>query len=81
MLSGILAISGLIAVFAGPSSALLMIPNIVIWPGGGADFWLIGNSSSLWPSQLGISSISGSSCLNPTPEMLSNSALNASGCI
>ena len=68
--------------FAGPSSALLMIPNIEpTWPAGGADFWLIGNDSLLWPSKLDSSSVGGLPCLNPAAEMLSDGALNSSGCI
>jgi hypothetical protein len=81
-LTTILFVCGLIAVFAGPSSALLMIPNIEpTWPAGGADFWLIGNNSTLWPSSLDSSSAGGPFCLNPTAQMLSEGALNSSGCI
>jgi hypothetical protein len=46
-----------------------------------ADFWLIGNSSTLWPSSLDSSSAGGPFCLNPTAQMLSDGALNSSGCI
>lgn len=43
----------LLAVFSGPSSAVLMIPQwFTDWPGGGATFHIIGNNSTIWPDEL-----------------------------
>lgn len=82
MLLGILVVSGLIATFAGPSSALLMIPVVrSSWPGGGTTFWLVGDKDSLWPPTLNATSVGGTFCLNPTAEMLDQAILNTSGCI
>jgi hypothetical protein len=78
----ILISSGLLAVFSGPSSALLMIPTLRHdWPGGGTDFWLVGDKAALWPTNLNSSTVGGDFCLNPTSTMLSQAALNTSGCI
>jgi hypothetical protein len=77
----VLLVSGLIATVAGPSSALLMIPPVRYFPGGGTDFWLIGNQTSLWPLNLDAKAVSGASCLNATAEMLELRAANTSGCI
>jgi hypothetical protein len=74
-------VSGLVATFAGPSSALLMIPPIRYFPGGGTAFWLIGNETSLWPLKLDANAVGGASCLNATAEMLELRTKNTTGCI
>lgn len=49
----LLATSTTIAIFAGPSSALLMLPQTFThWPGGGAHFTMAGGQNSLWPDRL-----------------------------
>jgi hypothetical protein len=49
----LLLLCSLIALFAGPSSALLMLPqDFTDWPGGGATFFMIGTDDTLWPNQL-----------------------------
>lgn len=48
----ILALIGfcsLLALSVGPSTAILIKPNLSFWPAGGTPFWLNQNSSSLWP--------------------------------
>lgn len=43
----------LLALFSGPSAAVLMLPRwTTIWPGGGATFHLLGNNNTLWPEEL-----------------------------
>ena len=39
---GLLIISGLLAVLAGPTTAVLMIPRETEWKAGGANFYLNG---------------------------------------
>jgi hypothetical protein len=39
---GLLIISGLLAVLAGPTTAALMIPREIEWKAGGANFYLNG---------------------------------------
>lgn len=36
-------IAGLLALFAGPAAALLMIPRQMDWPVGGGIYWLNGH--------------------------------------
>jgi hypothetical protein len=40
--AGLVLIGGLLAVMAGPATAVLMIPRSQNWPIGGAIFWLNG---------------------------------------
>ena len=74
--------SALIALLAGPSTALLLIPTLRDnWPAGGLTFWMIGNEEDLWPSKMTLSTIGGSDCRNVTPQIIETEALNTSGCI
>ena len=45
--------SGVIAVLAGPTTAVLMIPTQKDWLGGGAIWWLNGTDPELWPTDIG----------------------------
>ena len=58
----------LIALFIGPSSAVLVIPTIGEWPAGGTSFWMSGNASELWPLTLNVASVGGNTCLNATED-------------
>ena len=80
---GIVLLSAtLIAVFIGPSSALLLIPvTRPDWPAGGTLFWLSGNQSELWPLKLDSGSVGGNSCLDPLEEQIYGDILEMSGCI
>ena len=74
--------AGVIAVFAGPSIALLMTATrYTNWAAGSASFWLAGDEASLWPITLDVSAIGGTECLNPTLDTLNKQVLNMSGCI
>ena len=74
--------SAFISLFAGPSTALLLIPTQRDnWPAGGASFWLAGDDDSLWPSNLTGSSIGESYCKNSSLQALSAEPLSYSGCI
>lgn len=43
----------LLAIFSGPSSAVLMIPPwFTDWSGGGATFHILGDKSTIWPEEL-----------------------------
>lgn len=76
------AITGLLAAFVGPSSALLMIPAVHNkWPAGSTAFYLVGNDESLWPGHLNVSHIGGTMCLTPSAENISAASLPMSGCI
>ena len=82
MLGLLILTSTLLSLFAGPSTALLLIPTLRDnWPAGGASFWLVGDDESLWPSNLIGSSVGESYCKNPSLQALSMEALGYSGCI
>ncbi|KAK0717844.1 hypothetical protein B0T26DRAFT_647722, partial [Lasiosphaeria miniovina] len=48
----VLVIAGLIAATAGPSAAVLLIPRLQDWNGGGSLFYLRGSASDLFPDIL-----------------------------
>jgi hypothetical protein len=77
-----IAVCGLLAVTAGPASALLMIPALRDqWPAGSTGFWLVGTKDSLWPDHLTLEHIGGEMCRSPTSDNLTLSPLQMSGCI
>ena len=69
---GALAIgSTLISLFAGPSTALLLIPERRgDWPAGGASISLPGTEDEFWPSSLFGNATGGPHCAFPTPQKL-----------
>ncbi len=72
----------LLVLLAGPSSALLLIPQrYVDWGAGGATFYLVGTKESIWPSHLDAQSIGGAHCQSPSASLLSSQQLNMSSCI
>lgn len=77
----LLILAGMVAAFAGPSSAILLIPSIRQFPGGGTDFWFVGSENSLWPQELNAHAVGGVSCLNATAETLHLKSENYPGCI
>ena len=77
----IITIATLIAVFIGPSSALLVIPTTSDWPAGGTSFWMSGKASELWPLTLDRASTGGDICLDPTQDQIYANLLSMSGCI
>ncbi|KAK3988868.1 hypothetical protein QBC44DRAFT_370696 [Cladorrhinum sp. PSN332] len=48
----LLLVSGLLALLAGPASAVLMIPRELVWDAGGVNVWLNGTTDQIWPSVL-----------------------------
>ncbi|KAK7177764.1 hypothetical protein PSPO01_16185 [Paraphaeosphaeria sporulosa] len=50
----LVVVSGLIAVTAGPSVAVLIIPREQTWAAGGATYFINGTSSDLWPTRVGL---------------------------
>jgi hypothetical protein len=59
---GFLIIAGIIASTAGPSSAILMIPQVLDWDTGDVDFYLNGTATQLWPTPLTIDHIGPDNC-------------------
>jgi hypothetical protein len=59
-----LAVAGVISASAGPSSAILMIPQNRTWSTGVIDFYLNGTSNQLWPTKLNATHIE-QGCLIP----------------
>ena len=47
-----LVLAGLLAVMAGPATAVLVIPRSRVWPAGGSSFFLQGSEAELWPAYL-----------------------------
>src|SRR5271155_795712 len=76
-LFGFLFIAGVIAATAGPSSAILMIPQNRTWPTGSINFYLNGTVDQLWPSILTGSDIGGPGC--DLPEATSDPHCAAGG--
>ena len=52
LLFGLLSVTGGIATFAGPSTAVLLIPRVQDWQAGGSEFYLPGLSTEIWPDRL-----------------------------
>lgn len=74
--------SAIISLFAGPSAALLLIPeHRTGWPAGGASMWLAGDDDVLWPSRLTHSEIGGPHCVSPSTEMLLSENLSYVDCV
>lgn len=77
----------LVALFSGPSIALLLLPVMRNdWPAGSANFWLLGSNNSLWPAELtqdsiGVTLYPNATCKNPQPEALNMESLTYAGCI
>jgi hypothetical protein len=77
-----IALATLLALFAGPASALLLIPSFTdSWDAGGSDFWLVGTPDTLWPDHLEIRHAGGASCLDTAPEIVITAPLNMSSCV
>lgn len=71
-----------IALLAGPSSALLLIPQTYDnWHAGGATFYLEGSNATTWPSQLESESIGGKLCDPPSENVLMGPLTNLSHCV
>lgn len=83
LLFGLLILtSTVIALLAGPSAALLMIPTRKdSWPAGAASIWLKGDESTLWPSKVTGDDIGGPVCESPGSQVLTSYQLNFSGCV
>lgn len=72
----------LLAVLAGPSAALLLIPQVYSdWNAGSARFNLVGTAESIWPSRLDAQSIGGDHCRAPPNSTLRIDQLSSSSCI
>ena len=54
-----LLLAGLLALFAGPSCAVLLLPRKDEWPAGGTNIYLNGSKADFWPEQ-----VTGSSTLD-----------------
>lgn len=63
-MAAILLASGLIAVFAGPSVAVLLIPRQQDWNAGGTEFYLAAREADIFPSNLSVSDLP-SECSGP----------------
>ncbi|KAI4112608.1 MAG: hypothetical protein LQ345_006272 [Seirophora villosa] len=48
----IIVVTVLLASTVGPSSAILMIPNLNYWPAGSTQIWMNITAADLWPSKL-----------------------------
>jgi hypothetical protein len=71
-----------IALLAGPSLALLLIPQRYSnWQAGGATFFMAGTNESIWPSQLDSASIGGAHSKSLTVDTLNAQSFNSSSCI
>ena len=81
-LAALIAVCSGLALFAGPSAALLLIPQAYTdWPAGGARFSLVGTPESIWPSVLDLSSVGGDQCKAPSSDILPLEQLNMTSCV
>jgi hypothetical protein len=77
-----IALGCLLALFAGPSIALLLIPSFTDdWYAGGTSFYLIGKEDDLYPNSLQARHAGGDACLNASMAVLTSAPLNMSSCI
>ncbi|RSL74071.1 hypothetical protein CEP51_011664 [Fusarium floridanum] len=67
-----IAISGLLALVAGPAAAVLMIPRQKDWPVGGGIYWLNGSSEQLWPTNLTADYYSEANCTHQDVQFVDN---------
>ena len=69
-LYGILVVGGIVAAFAGPASAILLIPREQPWNAGGTKIFLPGSANQFWPDVLnGSNMYTGNVCsTGPLPE-------------
>ncbi|KAL8902620.1 MAG: hypothetical protein Q9207_004533 [Kuettlingeria erythrocarpa] len=65
-----LVIGGIVvAVASGPSSAILLIPRLQLWPGGNTHVWINASADQVWPARIDATTI---------PEACSMIGLNSS---
>lgn len=50
-LLAIVSLSALLATTCGPSSAVLLVPRLELWPAGNTYIWINATSQELWPSR------------------------------
>ncbi|KAJ5655060.1 hypothetical protein N7490_002063 [Penicillium lividum] len=82
VISASIAVAGLLAVFSGPATALLVFPTrSTDWPAGGASFYLSGSTQTLWPTNLTLTSTGPATCQTPSKAMIEGLWLNLSSCI
>ncbi|KAL4923594.1 uncharacterized protein BDV17DRAFT_234775 [Aspergillus undulatus] len=48
----VVVVAGILATFAGPASAVLLVPKSQDWSAGGTEFYLDGTEDEFWPSDL-----------------------------
>ena len=60
----LLLLAGALAATVGPASALLFVPQLRWWKGGGTEFYLRGPEDQVWPLHLTKRNIGGSTCHN-----------------
>lgn len=48
----LISFCSILALSVGPSSAILIKPNLNFWPAGGTPFWLNQTASALWPQTI-----------------------------
>ena len=78
----VIALGCLLALFAGPSIALLLIPSFTDnWYAGGTSFYLIGKEDDLYPDILQARHAGGEACLNASTAVVTSASLNMSSCI
>ncbi|KAI1109363.1 hypothetical protein F5Y14DRAFT_29927 [Nemania sp. NC0429] len=58
----LILVSGLVATFAGPATAVLATPRTSDWPVGGGSYWLNGSEAQLWPRNLDNTAIENYNC-------------------
>ena len=75
-------ICAIVAAFAGPAAAFLIIPTYRYdWPGGGTDFILKGAESYYFPSTIDETMIGPTFCQNPAPAMVNAETRDVQTCL
>lgn len=62
LLAILLPLAGALAIFAGPSCAVLLVPQTQDWPAGGTPVSLNGTAEDFWPVELTVNSSQASVC-------------------
>jgi hypothetical protein len=78
----LIALCSGLSLLAGPSAALLLIPQrFTDWSAGGATYRIVGSSHLVWPQTLNADFIGGKHCRLPTEGLLFREPANHSSCI
>lgn len=72
--------ASLIALLAGPSTAVLVLPSSQTWSAGSATYYMIGDEAALYPTTINGSTFSTAACVDPMAEKIETPDWSQLGC-